>query len=110
MAYQNKEIDHQKRATGTGSYSPYNHIYNYLLNNFETTQQIPEDILYQEYKAYCIRCGIKCTSGKAKEDIRNAITNFKANDGKHGDTANNFGKAQDNSLESIKSTISALRW
>lgn len=108
--YQNKEIDHEKRKTGTGSYSPYNWIYHYLLDNFETNQQIPEDVLQKEYKAYCIKCRIAYSKEQAKHDIDKAITNFRENDGKHGDTAHNLGKKQDSSLDNIKNSISDLRW
>lgn len=108
--YQNKEIDHEKRKTGTGSYSPYNWIYHFLLDNFETNQQIPKDVLQKEYKAYCIKCRIAYSKEQAKHDIDKAIANFRENNGKHGDTAHNLGKKQDLSLDNIKNSISDLRW
>lgn len=108
--YQTKEIDHEKRKTGKGSYSPYNWIYHFLLDNFEVNDDIPEDILYKEYKAYCIKCNIKSSNEQAKYDIKKAIDNFRKNDGKHGDTAQNLGKAQDNSFETVKRSVMDLRW
>lgn len=108
--YATKEEDHAKRKTGTGSYSPYNYIYHYLLDNFETNQDIPEDLLYKEYVAYCHKCGIKSSNEQIAYDLKKAISNFKKNDGKHGDTAHNLGKQQNSSFDTIKASIGDLRW
>ena len=95
----------------TGAYSsPYNWIYHYLLDNYETDQQIPEDILYKEYKAYCYTRKIKSSDEQAKHDIEKAISNFRKNDGKHGDTAQNLGKRHESPLNTIKDSLKDLRW
>lgn len=112
MAYATKEQDHLKRKTGTGSYSPYNHIYAYLMSNYEPEQDLSgvESWLQKEYKAYCIKCGIPYNKEAATQDISAALDNFVKNKGSHGDTANVLGKAQSNSVNSIASTLKDLKW
>lgn len=109
-----KEQDHEKRKTGTGSYSPYNYIYHYLMDNFEPKQDLSgaSELLQREYKAYCMKCGIAYDQNTAINDIKNAINNFASNNGEHGDTANNLGKVHsaEGSFNNIKGTIADLRW
>lgn len=111
MAYANKQQDHKKRVEQEGSYSPYNHIYNYLLNNYEPTHSFTCNdtaLLLDEYLKYCEKGRSNISSAKA--DVQTAIDNFKQNNGKHGDTAENFGKKQDNSFTTIKQSLADLRW
>lgn len=110
--YATKELDHEKRKNQEGSYSLYNYIYHYLLDNFEPGQvtSAAHPLLYREAKAYCIKGGKPVSDEEIRESIKQAIANFDANDGEHGDTAHNLGKAQDNQLESIKSALKDLRW
>lgn len=109
--YATKEQDHEKRKDQEGSYSPYNHIYNWLLSNYESDHKFTEAdkaLMLDEYVNYCAKGG--SDMHHAKEDIEKAINNFKANDGKRGDTANNLGKRQENSFNTIKQSLSDLRW
>lgn len=110
MAYENKEIDHEKRKTGTGSYSPYNWIYHYLLDNFEPKQHMPLNVLKKEYRAYCLKCGIPVDNKQMSGDIQKAIYNFNSNNGSHGDTAHNLGNMQSNSADNIRMAIQDLKW
>jgi len=112
--YSTKEIDHEKRKTQTGSYSPYNYIYRYLMDNFEPNQVSAADTtlrktLYNEYVAYCVKGGKQVNQAEINKDVDDAIQNFITNDSKHGNTADNLGKAYDNSFHTIASTISDLR-
>lgn len=115
--YKTKEIDHEKRKNQEGSYSLYNHLYHFLLDNFEPQNldasiaaEAAEKELIKEGKAYCIKGGNAINETELKGAARQAICNFCNNDGSHGDTANNLGKMQSNSFENIKNTISDLRW
>lgn len=110
--YKTKEQDHEKRKNQEGSYSLYNHIYHFLLDNFEPEQDINNyfEALFREAKAYCINGGQKISDKEIKYNIQQAIANFKANDGKHGDTADNFGKEHANSINNIKQRLKDLKW
>lgn len=112
--YATKKEDHAKRMTGTGSYSPYNYIYHYLMDNFEPSQDLSAagELLQREYKAYCIKCGIAYNHNAAINDIKNAISNFKSNNGQHGDTAGNLGKAHEgnDSFNNVKQSLQDLHW
>lgn len=117
MSYKNKEQDHQKRKDQEGSYSLYNHLYNWLLNNYEPEQlessyacEAAENLLVDEGKAYCLKGKGKYDESFVRGQARKAIAAFCSNDGEHGDTAGNLGNMQDNSFENIKRTISDLRW
>lgn len=110
--YGTKEQDHQKRRDQEGSYSLYNYLYHYLLDNFEPSS-IPEgteDLLVKEGIAYNRKGGKQMTDEEVRKDAKKAVTNFKVNDGKRGDTAHNFGKKQANSYETISSSLADLRW
>lgn len=115
--YNNKQQDHEKRKNQEGSYSLYNYLYHYLLDNFEpenlrsiTTRNSVVNLLIKEGKAYCIKGGRQINDSEIKDNVNAAIKNFCLNNGKHGDTAKNLGKQQDNSFNTIKETISDLRW
>ena len=112
MAYKNKQQDHEKRKNQEGSYSLYNYIYHYLMDNFEPGQvtEAAHQLLYREAKAYCLKGGKQASDEEIKADIKQAIDNFNSNNGEHGDTADNFGKAQDNSFDTVKRSLSDLRW
>lgn len=112
MAYKDKQRDHEKRKNQEGSYSLYNYIYHYLMDNFEPGQvtDATHQLLYREAKAYCLKGGKQVSDKEIKSSIEQAISNFNSNNGEHGDTANNLGKAQSNSLNTIKSALSDLRW
>lgn len=109
--YKTKEQDHEKRKNQEGSYSPYNHIYNYLLNNYEAEHEFTatdKEVLLEEYIRYCEKGGTDMSH--AKNDIANAIETFKQNNGQHGDTAHNLGKKQKSSFNTIKQSLVDLKW
>ena len=117
MAYLNKEIDHQKRKNQEGSYSVYNYMYRYLMDNYEPAQldasiaaESAERKLIDIGKQYCIKGGQKINEDLLAEDAKHAVASFLNNDGTHGDTAHNLGKRQANSLNNIKRTLSDLSW
>lgn len=119
MAYATKEIDHEKRRNGEGSYSPYNYMYHYLMDNYEPEQlnnkpsmalESLERKLLAIGKEYCLKIGVKMDDKALASYASGAITNFINNDSEHGDTANNLGKRQENSFNTIKAAISDLRW
>lgn len=109
--YKTKAIDHEKRKNQEGSYSPYNHIYNYMLSNYEASHEFTaadKEVLLEEYVRYCEKGGTDISN--AKSDIAKAIEAFKQNDGKRGDTAHNLGKRQKNSFNTVKQSLADLRW
>lgn len=115
--YATKEQDYDKRKNREGSYSVYNFMYHYLLNNFEPENleasiacESAEFQLINEGKKYLLKAGIKFNEEELKHTARQAIVNFCRNDGKHGDTADNFGRQQKNQFDTIKNTLSDLRW
>lgn len=110
----NKSIDYTKRKNQEGSYSLYNHLYNYLLNNYE-----PSDIrsandkrvlnlLLKEGIAYAIKGGKSTNKNYIVSCARKAVSMFISNNGEHGDTANNLGKVHANSFNNIKKSIMDL--
>ena len=119
MAYANKIEDHQKRRDQEGSYSVYNYIYRYLMDNYEPSQldSMPsmaleslERKLMDVGKEYQVKGKGKFDEDTLRQCASDAITNFINNNGEHGDTAHNLGKMQDNSFETVKQSISDLRW
>lgn len=117
--YANKEIDHEKRKNQEGSYSTYNYMYRYLMDNYEPKQvdNLPsialeslEHKLVKLGKEYCVKGGNKFNESELTGNARTAISNFINNNGSHGDTGNNLGKTYDNSFENIKRSIQDLRW
>lgn len=119
MAYATREIDHEKRKNGEGSYSPYNHIYRYLMDNYEpeqiknmsSDQYISiEQKLIDTGKEYCLKCGQRPGTQSIIDSAKKALNNFVANNGEHGDTAQNLGKTQNNSFNTIRDSLADLRW
>lgn len=119
MAYATKEQDHEKRKNCEGSYSPENYMYRYLMDNYEPEQlndkpsaalEGLEKTLVNTAKEYLINAGLNYATGGLAPMARAVISRFINNAGSHGDTADNFGKAQSNSFDTIKQTISDLRW
>lgn len=110
--YATKQIDHEKRKNQEGSYSLYNYIYHYLMDNFEPEMDITpaHELLFREAKAYDLKGGKGTPDDKIRETVKQAIVAFKQNKGEHGDTAHNFGKRQENSLDTIKESLADLRW
>lgn len=117
--YATHEQDHEKRKNQEGSYSVYNYMYHYLMDNYEPVQvdNMPsmqleslEHKLVNLGKEYCLKGGNKADDQELAHSARSAMTNFVANDGQHGDTANNLGKRQDNSFATIRDSISDLKW
>lgn len=110
--YSTKEQDHEKRRDQEGSYSLYNFVYHYLLDNFEPTMDLgpAHELLFREAKAYCIKGGKQVNDDSIRATVKQAIQSFKTNNGKHGDTSHNLGKCQDNQFETIKQSIADLRW
>lgn len=117
--YKNKQEDHEKRKNGEGSYSPYNYMYRYLMDNYEPKQlnnkpsmtlEPLERKLLAIGKEYCLKAGVKLDDKTLAQHASSAIVNFIDNNGEHGDTAHNLGKRQENSFNTIKAAISDLRW
>lgn len=117
MAYKNKEQDHEKRKNQEGSYSVYNYMYRYLMDNYEPEQldELPstaleslENRLIKVGEEYSLKGGNKVSPDNLRNDASNAIVNFINNKGKHGDTAKNLGRVQSSSFENIKRTIQDL--
>lgn len=119
MAYSNKAIDHEKRKNMEGSYSVYNQMYRYLMKEFEPKMldnmasvqlESLEKQLAVEGEEYALEGGKKLSKEELIKIARGAITNFINNNGQHGDTAENLGNKQENSLDNIKRSLSDLRW
>lgn len=117
--YATKQQDHEKRTNQEGSYSVYNYMYHFLMDNYEPQQvdNLPsmaleslENKLLKLGKEYEVKGGNKYNEQSLVQDARTAINNFCNNNGKHGDTGNNLGKAQQNTFDNIKRNISDLRW
>lgn len=110
--YADKEQDHEKRANQEGSYSLYNYMYHYLLDNFEPgyVPSAAHMLLFREAKAYCLKGGKHKSDDEIREAIKAAIKAFNENDREHGDTANNLGKKHDSQFEDVKSALKDLRW
>lgn len=117
MAYANKAQDHQKRRDQEGSYSLYNHLYNWLLNEYEPAQLKSSSLrasvmplIIEEAASYCIKGGKKIDKSELEDTAKEAMRAFVENDGKHGDTAGNFGNSQENSFDTVKRSLYDLRW
>lgn len=115
--YANKQIDHEKRKNQEGSYSVYNYMYRYLMDNYEPKNfessyacEATERLLIKYGKAYCKKGGNKISDEELKQHARDAVTNFIHNNKEHGDTAHNFGKRQNETFENIKNTINDLKY
>lgn len=112
IMYNTKEQDHEKRKNQEGSYSLYNYIYHYLMDNFAPEMDLvpAHELLFREAKAYDIKGGKGTPDDQIRETVKQAIDMFKQNEGKHGDTAHNLGKGQENSFDTVKRSLSDLRW
>ena len=117
MAYATKEQDHEKRKNQEGSYSVYNYMYRYLMDNYEPKQldAMPSMALESLEKQLATVGEEYALKGGSKVDnivgiARGAITNFINNNGEHGDTAHNLGKNHKNSIENIARSMKDLRW
>lgn len=117
--YKDKQQDHEKRKNQEGSYSVYNYIYRYLMDNYEPEQldSMPstaleslEKQLAAEGLDYSLKGGNKITKEELLQYACSAISNFINNKGEHGDTAHNLGKCQENSINSIARNLKDLRW
>ena len=117
--YATREEDHEKRKNQEGSYSVYNYMYRYLMDNYEPAQikTMPSDQyisieqkLIDTGKEYCLKGGQKPGVQSIINDARKALNNFVANNGQHDDTAHNLGKRQDNSFATVRDSISDLKW
>ena len=117
--YATHEQDHEKRKNQEGSYSVYNYMYHYLMDNYEPEQikNMPSDQyisveqkLIDTGKEYCLKGGQRPGTQSIIDDAIRALNNFVANDGQHGDTANNFGKRYNNSFAAIRDSIADLKW
>lgn len=119
MAYATKEIDHEKRKNREGSYSLYDYLYRYLMDNYEPEQLADKPSMALESlerklldvgREYMLTGNGKYNDSEIVQAARSAITNFIDNNGEHGDTAQNFGKMQNSSFDTVKQSISDLRW
>ena len=117
--YATKQQDHEKRKDQEGSYSVYNYMYRYLMDNYEPEQldskpsialENLEKQLATEGLDYSLKGGNSITKEELLQYARSAISNFIDNKGEHGDTADNLGKSQENSINSIARNIKDLRW
>lgn len=117
MGYATKEQDHEKRKNQEGSYSVYNFMYHYLMDNFEpgnfkseSVKKSAERELIYEGREYCLEGGNRVDDKELATAAKDAIANFIKNDGEHGDTADNFGNRHENQLDTIKQSLADLRW
>lgn len=117
MGYATKEQDHEKRKNQEGSYSVYGFMYHYLLDNYEPDNLKLDSMkntaireLIYEGREYCIEGGNTMSNDELKKEAKKAVDNFVANNGEHGDTAQNLGNQQNNQLDTIKSALQDLRW
>lgn len=114
--YSTKRQDIEKRQAQEGSYSLYNHLYHFLLDNYEVENVTEEskqgilNLLLKEGISYAIKGGKSTSENEIYTNAKKALDSFCKNDGEHGDTAHNLGKVQHNSLPNIKRTISGLKW
>ena len=117
--YATKQQDHEKRKNQEGSYSVYNYMYRYLMDNYEPEQldskpsialESLEHKLVNIGKEYLVKGGNKINDKELANYASGAITNFINNKGEHGDTANNLGKRQENSFNTVKESLADLRW
>jgi len=117
--YKNKQEDHEKRKNQEGSYSVYNYMYRYLMDNYEPEQlddkpsmvlEGLEKQLAAEGLDYSLKGGNKITREELLQYARSAISNFINNKGEHGDTAQNLGKEHENSINAIARNLKDLRW
>ena len=83
--YKNKQEDHEKRKNQEGSYSVYNHMYRYLMDNYEPEQldnkpsmalESLEKQLAAEGLDYSLKGGNKITKEELLQHARSAISNF----------------------------------
>lgn len=119
MAYGTKETEREKRKNQEGSYSVYNYMYRYLMDNYEPSQldskrpialESLERKLLERGKEYCIKGGNKFDEKELAQHTRDAITNFINNDDTGNKSSYNLGRPQDNSFKVIRDTIKDLRW
>lgn len=117
--YATKQEDHEKRKNQEGSYSVYNYMYRYLMDNYEPEQLSSKPSIALESlerklvnigKEYSVKGGNKINDKELANHASTAITNFVNNNGEHGDTANNLGKMQKNSFNTVKESLADLRW
>lgn len=117
--YKNKQEDHEKRKNQEGSYSVYNYMYRYLMDNYEPQQldskpsialESLEKQLAAEGLDYSLKGGNKITKEELLQHARSAISNFINNKGEKGDTAHNLGKEHENSINAIARNLKDLRW
>lgn len=117
--YNNKQEDHEKRKNQEGSYSVYNQMYRYLMDNYEPEQldnkpsaalESLEKQLAAEGLDYSLKGGNKITKEELLQHAHSAISNFINNKSKHGDTAQNLGKEHENSVNAIARNLKDLRW
>lgn len=117
--YSSKEQDHEKRKNQEGSYSVYNEMYRYLMKEFtpellDKMASVQLESLEKQLavvgEEYSLKGGKKIDPKELRHIASGAITNFINNKGEHGDTGDNLGKQQHNSIRNIARTISDLRW
>lgn len=115
--YGSKDKEHAKRKAQDGSYSMYNHLYHYLMDNYEPSNMgdfMLRDKAFKELVVegmnYSISGGRQPSIDAIKYDARKALQNFCANKGEQGNTSDHLGNGQANSLDSIKASLGDLRW
>lgn len=110
-------MDDERRALREGRDSTYNHLYSWLLSNYEprmlkdsaVRERATRELLVEGAR-YEFSMGGSADSGKILSDAEDAVDSFIRNGRGRGDTARNLGKAQSSSLEAIKSALEGLRF
>lgn len=115
--YGSKAEERSKRKAQEGGYSLYNHLYHYLMDNFEPSNMGSSDLRDKAFKMlvvegmnYSIKGGKQPSIDAIKYDARKAVEAFRANDDKEGTTSDHLGNRQDDTLTTIKDSISDLRY
>lgn len=113
-----KQVDFQTRQNHTGSYSTYNYLYHYLLDNYEpdnltdpALEKQVHDNLMKLGKGYAAKVGEVPDDKTLCDTACNAIANFKNNDKAKADTGHELGEPNSNSdsFKNIVKTIKSFR-
>jgi hypothetical protein len=114
----NKANDFATRQNHTGSYSTYNYLYHYLLDNYEpenltdpALEKSVHDNLMKLGKGYAAKVGDMPSDQDLCDTACNAIENFKSNNKAKADTGHDLGEPNSNadSFKNIVNTIKSFR-
>lgn len=113
-----KQVDFQTRQNHTGSYSTYNYLYHYLLDNYEpdnltdpALEKQVHDNLMKLGKGYAAKAGSTPSDQELCDTACNALENFKHNKRANADTGHPLGETNSNndSFKNIVNTIKSFR-